>query len=295
MTKSRIDTCDETLNPIVGCSRGCAWCYARPWAKRNRMMIAGTWLRKHDPETSRSITHQDIAVRLEAYRNTPVWCEDCFTFKVHEHLERLEQITPRQSPKIYFIGSMCDINDKAVHYKWIQAIIAKMEECNQHIYQLLTERPKGYEGWEYPKHCWLGVTVRNQRETDRIYWLKKAAPDNVKYVYIEPLHGPIMTRAFANIDWVVIGAETGNRKGKVIPQSDWVTKIVLSVNSVNNLCGYSRNDIPPIFMKSNLARDAWKDKPLIQEWPKALNRKLPNRIYGDGARPKYFSGVRDGT
>lgn len=59
-------------------------------------------------------------------------------------------------------------------------------------------------------------------------------------------------------EWIIIGAETGNRKGKVIPKRVWIEKLV-------DLC--RKADIP-IFMKASLA-EIWNE-PLIQEFPKEL-------------------------
>ncbi len=61
-------------------------------------------------------------------------------------------------------------------------------------------------------------------------------------------------------EWVIIGAETGNRKGKVIPKREWIEKLL-------DLC--RKADIP-IFMKSSLA-DIWGE-PLIQEIPEGLRK-----------------------
>jgi hypothetical protein len=55
--------------------------------------------------------------------------------------------------------------------------------------------------------------------------------------------------------WIVIGAETGNRKGRVIPKREWIEAIV-------NEC--RKNNIP-VFLKNNLA-PVWGDS-LIQEYP----------------------------
>jgi len=59
-------------------------------------------------------------------------------------------------------------------------------------------------------------------------------------------------------NWVIIGAETGRRKNKVIPKREWIEDIV-------NEC---RKAGIPIFMKSSLA-DIWGE-PLIQEFPEEL-------------------------
>lgn len=34
MKRTKIDWCDYTWNPIIGCNHGCKYCYARKWAKR---------------------------------------------------------------------------------------------------------------------------------------------------------------------------------------------------------------------------------------------------------------------
>jgi len=61
-------------------------------------------------------------------------------------------------------------------------------------------------------------------------------------------------------EWVIVGAETGNRKGKVVPKREWIEKLL-------DLC--RKADIP-VFMKLSLA-DIWGE-PLIQEFPEGLKR-----------------------
>ena len=63
------------------------------------------------------------------------------------------------------------------------------------------------------------------------------------------------------VDWVIVGAETGRRKNKVVPERKWIEHIV-------NKC---RESNIPVFMKSSLA-DIWGE-PLIQEFPDELKRK----------------------
>lgn len=69
-------------------------------------------------------------------------------------------------------------------------------------------------------------------------------------------------------EWIIVGAETGNRKDRVIPKREWVEKLV-------DLC--RRADIP-LFMKSSLA-SIWGE-PLIQEFPKELAKKQDFQIIG---------------
>lgn len=65
----------------------------------------------------------------------------------------------------------------------------------------------------------------------------------------------------SDLDWVIIGAETGRRKTKVVPKKKWIDDIV-------NACVRQGTFV---FMKSSLT-EIW-GKPLIQEFPEGLRRK----------------------
>lgn len=61
--------------------------------------------------------------------------------------------------------------------------------------------------------------------------------------------------SFRQDDLFIIGAETGNRKSKVVPGQKWIEEIVYECR---------KND-KPVFMKESL-KDVW-ESPLIQEYP----------------------------
>ncbi len=72
----------------------------------------------------------------------------------------------------------------------------------------------------------------------------------------------LLPRGYKSVfEWVIVGPETGNRKGKVVPKREWIEKLL-------ELC---RKANIPVFMKSSLA-DIWGE-PLIQEFPKELSQK----------------------
>lgn len=80
-------------------------------------------------------------------------------------------------------------------------------------------------------------------------------PDYKIFVSIEPILEKV---EIPRCDWAIVGAETGRRKDKVIPQREWIEDIV-------NQC---RISCTPLFMKSSLS-EIWGE-PLIQEFPKEL-------------------------
>ena len=78
------------------------------------------------------------------------------------------------------------------------------------------------------------------------------------FVSVEPLLEPMSDEALEDLgamQWVIIGAETGNSKNKVIPEREWVDEIVDACAKVGT----------PVFMKESL-RDLMGDD-FRQEFP----------------------------
>lgn len=197
--------------------------------------------------------------KLRIFRKTPVWCEDCFQFKPHLHLERLDQIKPKQLPRSYFVGSIADWNDSKFKRHDLEIIIDKMRECSQHIFVIFSKSPGRFIKFDFPENVWLGTSVQNSNlDLIRIETLISACPDNKKIVSHEPISGPI-TFSFPEIDWWIIGAETGRRKNKIIPKREWVVDTAVTrgqpVWIKDNIIEY----FPDLNMK-NLPKDYILDK-----------------------------------
>jgi protein gp37 len=218
MNKTKIEWTDLTLNPVVGCTHGCPYCYARKMAKRFK--------------------HR---------------CQDCYDFKPHAHLERLEQLKHLKKPRKIFIDSMWDWNCKDNLDTWLFEIGIAMRNNPQHIFQLLSKKPLGYKKWGFSNNVWLGTTVTGIGDVIKISELGQYGGDNILFVSIEPFHRPFAVDYFYGMDWIIVGAETGNRKDKIIPEDWWVEKII-------DYC--TELDIP-LFLKDNLN---WPEE--IKEFPK---------------------------
>jgi protein gp37 len=219
MNQTKIEWTDRTLNPVVGCNNGCPYCYARGQAKRQRKR-----------------------------------CKLCHDFIPHPHLSRLNHLTIRQKPRKIFIDSMSDWNGTGVEEEWLITIIKKMKECSQHTFQILSKMPKGYERFEFPHNIWLGISISTTADCHRVRDLGNLENPNIKFVSIEPLHGKIdFWFSKERIDWLIIGAETGNRKGKIKPQSEWIVSIIEN----------ARTEKIPLFIKGNLH---WPEE--VKEYPR---------------------------
>ena len=206
MNITRIEWCDVTLNPVVGCPHGCPYCYAKKQAKRQKQR-----------------------------------CRLCYDFVPHPHLERLEKLKPTQKPKRIFIDSMWDWNAHGVKREWLRAILKKMRECPQHTFQILSKRPALYSRFSYPENVWLGTSIATNADLHRVQDLLDTGLLNLKFVSVEPIHERI-DYPFKNIDWIIVGAETGNRKAKITPEKEWISAIIQNARS---------EDIP-VFIKDNV-------------------------------------------
>ena len=164
---------------------------------------------------------------------------------------------PRKPQKI-FVGSMSEI----AHWEkeWMENVLEKIRVSPQHIFQFLTKFHEVYLKYIFPENCWLGVTITKDIELCDVSFLQFAYRKytNIKYICFEPLLRKIVcVGILEDFDWVIIGAETGNRKGKVIPEKEWVLYVIK----------YCDSHKIPIFIKDNLLKYYPKFE-YIKEFPK---------------------------
>lgn len=193
MAQSNIEWTELTWNPVTGCNKispGCKFCYAEGMSKRLQAM--GTTKYKDG-------------------------------FKLRLHPESLNIPFTWKKSKIVFVNSMSDLFHDEVPLAYIQAVFAVMNSTPQHIYQVLTKRSERllalspYLNWT--PNIWMGVSVENEKYTYRIAELAKTAA-KTKFLSVEPLIGPVRTLDLTDIDWVIVGGESGHKARPVKKQ--WI-------------------------------------------------------------------------
>ena len=111
-----------------------------------------------------------------------------------------------------FVNSMSDLFHKDVSLKFIQEVFAVMNDTPQHTYQVLTKRSKRLKELapelNWTDNIWMGVSVENEKVSHRITDLSQT-PAHVKFLSVEPLIGPFQTLPLREIDWVIVGGESG--------------------------------------------------------------------------------------
>ena len=200
MKQTKIDWCDCTINPVVGCPRGCTYCYAK------KLNARFGWV---------------------ADFSKPQFFPD-----------RLAQLSSK-TPKSIFINSMSDIAFWTPNQ--LKETIAAMLKNNQHKYIALTKDFMKYltvfmlaVGRNYPilskirGLLFVGETITTQ--DDIRFETINGIPVSTDFINIEPILAPInlddKLSGDTAYELIIIGAETGNRKGKIIPSKQWIDDIV---------------------------------------------------------------------
>ena len=109
----------------------------------------------------------------------------------------------------------------------------------------------------------MGVTVTRSSEKSRLDDLKRNIKAKHYHVTFEPIFDEIGEIDFEGIDWIVIGTETGYRKGKTDSRPEWVLHIADQAKTRGS----------PVFMKEDL-RPIMGEERMIQELPEQFIKRI---------------------
>lgn len=195
-TKSAIEWTESTWNPITGCTKissGCKHCYAERMAKRLH------------------------AMGQPNYRNG---------FEVTCHPNVVGVPLKWKKPQMIFVNSMSDLFHNEVPAEFIDQIFSTMNQAHWHNFQVLTKRAGRLEKlanrFKWSSNIWMGVTVENADHVDRIDHLR-SVPAALRFLSLEPLLGPLPDLNLQDIDWVIVGGESGPGARPMDPE--WVTDL----------------------------------------------------------------------
>ena len=196
---SKIAWCHHSFNPWHGCSKispGCANCYAEGVAKR--FGGEAEW----GPNGKRRLFG-------DKHWNEPVkWNR-----KASGLFERAGRVR-------VFCGSMCDVfEDHPVAAELRPRLFELIDATPALTWLLLTKRPDRMltdapNHWrrQWPDHVWALTTIENQDVAELRASYLQQVPAAIKGVSAEPLLSPLSLVRWLNwIDWVIVGAESGQR------------------------------------------------------------------------------------
>lgn len=194
--KSPIEWTESTWNPVTGCNKispGCKNCYAERLAKRLKAMGQAN------------------------YKNG---------FKLTLQPQMLELPLKWKKPQTIFVNSMSDLFHKDVPLEYIQQVFDVMNRAYWHRFQVLTKRADRLaelsDELNWSDNIWMGVSVESQRYVHRIDDLRSSGA-KVKFISLEPLLGPLRNMNLENIDWAIVGGESGHGFRPI--KEEWVISI----------------------------------------------------------------------
>lgn len=280
---TKISWCDETWNPITGCSPispGCNNCYAKRQAQRFKGRFGYpedepfqvTW--RINPGYWNSITQPEMLNRPFTWRK----------------------------PRKIFVCSMGDLFHEDIPRQALEIVFRIMYHNRRHTYLLLTKRPliakKFFDEFvhtetdgvfynspayqHFLKNIWLGITAENQETANKRIPILLDIPAAVRFVSVEPMledvylapytvvknkkiltsKNKIVDKRIPKIDWVICGGETGARAREM--QSVWAANLYDQCRAAN---------IPFFFkqlgnnFKRAMKRDSWLATKQCKEFP----------------------------
>lgn len=297
MNKTKIEWCDSTWNPVTGCLHGCEYCYARKIANRfgehkeGKGIVELHWKRDNpypydfyptfhkyrldEPSKKTKGVNIFVCSMADLFGD---WVPDEWIKEVFESCEKAPQ------HNYLFLTKNVERYDKAIdNYAcedrnsqdcielfdnfWFGISVTNRQDLLK-IEQLADLE----EGNRFLSIEPILEPLELHFTNDRcpICGSSEVYQDNAKTCLGLPewhcdcccewdsVDGKDLK---PSIDWIIIGAETGNRKDKVIPEKEWIDEIVQEAKRYN----------VPVFMKDSLI-SIMSEKNMLREFPEELRR-----------------------
>ncbi len=286
MNNTKIEWCDSTWNPVTGCLHGCEYCYARGIAKRFEGCDTPSTFNTYgqakwkcvNPGEGRENAIFDISaarppvnVRFDREKQKQIVSVAPYPFGFSPTLHRRLLDAPQRwkKPRTIFVCSMADLFGEWVPDEWIEEVFAACEKAPQHTFLFLTKNSKRYTALHYADklpakkdmcNIWLGATATNCEQI-RALDLDRLPRYANTFLSIEPLTEDVASELhteLGSVMWLIIGAETGNRKNKIVPKREWVENICRAADEAG-LPVFMKDSLIPIVGEENMRREhPWK-------------------------------------
>jgi len=203
---SKIEWCDHTFNPWIGCTKispACDHCYAETL---NNRFGGGNWGAKAPRRRT-----------VESNWNKPLkWNKGAEKKGIRYKV---------------FCASMADVFDNAVPKEWRADLWDLIKATPNLDWLILTKRPQnitkmlpndwGFSGYD---NVWLGTTIENQKVANQNLPIFLDIPAKIHFLSCEPLLEEINLIDFLPfLDWIIVGGESG--KGARPMNPEWVRSI----------------------------------------------------------------------
>ena len=147
-------------------------------------------------------------------------------FSLTTHPGEIKKPFDWKSPSVIFVNSMSDLFHEDIPDSFISRVFETMNECDQHIFQVLTKRTERMAEFcqktRINNHIWMGTTVESSCYLNRIELLRRV-PARVRFLSIEPILSDIPNMDLTEISWVIVGGESGQQARPL--KKEWIEDI----------------------------------------------------------------------
>lgn len=269
MKKTKIEWCDATWNPVTGCFHGCEYCYARTIAYRFGLSYfpklgdpGMEGAAKYDSEEEGQDTMLEI---IKPYMRDGKAQPYPYGFNPTFHKYRLNEIKRWTKPRTIFVCSMADLFGDWVPDNWIREVFTACLEAPQHKYLFLTKNFKKYRylftAGRLPirANIFYGITVTSRKELINAQITLSTLPKEAMFISAEPLLNNIVEDLDSIIisripGQIIIGAETGHRKNRIVPKKQWIEEICAIADGWGRKV-FMKDSLIPIIGEENMRRE----------------------------------------
>ena len=241
MRETKISWAKTTWNPVHGCSKvspGCDRCYAenlslrRGWTKK-------AWTGENAKE--------NVQVKPHKLKEPYTWKEPCRAF----------------------VNSMSDLFHPLIPNDYLAQVFAVMNDLPQHVFQVLTKRPRHAARWQGPwtENIWMGTSIEDRKRLYRIDQLR-GCPAQTRFLSLEPLLEDLGELNLTGIHWVIVGGESGKDYRPM--RMDWVRNIRDQCVSAGVAFFFKQSAAPRTEMGTELI-EADGRKTIWRQFPDTLN------------------------
>ena len=186
---TKIQWCDSTCNPTMGCD-GCEL-----WNAKRKTCYAGILHMRFGGVT------KGYAPTFEDVTEFPGRMADAARWKDLSGQKRPDKPWLNGLPRLIFVSDMSDSLSKIVPFEYLKQEIIDVvtsEKGQRHQWLWLTKVPQRmakFSKWldqDWPENLWAGTSITTQRTTSRIKHLLRVGNDEtIRFLSVEP-HGRLL-------------------------------------------------------------------------------------------------------
>lgn len=272
---TKIQWCDSTINPTMGCD-GCEL-----WDTNRKSCYAGILHMRFGGAT------KGYAPSFEDVTLFPGRMAEAARWSDLRGKDRPDKPWLNGLPRLIFVSDMSDSLSKVVTFDYLMdEVIGNVtsEQGRRHHWLWLTKRPKRmaefsawlrHRGIEWPSNIWAGTSITNQKTTSRIRHLLNVGDEGtIRFLSGEPQVEEIdFEQWLPRLDWFIHGGESGH--GARSFDIRWATNLIEQCRRhdvayfLKQLGSHVVDGANRLGLKDNHAGD-WK------EWPKSVRvREMP--------------------